>query len=65
MENYNDIEMKEMILKKLGIDDMDEYNKMTPDIPHEKDNVPNPFDRLSLEELDYLCEHNYFLSKKI
>lgn len=27
---------------------------------HECDNVPNPFDALTIEELRYMQEHNYF-----
>ena len=28
---------------------------------HERDNLPNPFDNLSIEELLYIREHHYFL----
>lgn len=28
---------------------------------HEQDNLPNPFDKLSMDELLFLREHHYFL----
>lgn len=28
---------------------------------HEQDNIPNPFDKLSMDELLFLREHHYFL----
>lgn len=55
---------QESIEQKLGFT-IKEYfeNEKTKEnvISHEKDNVPNPFDVLSLEELLYLREHGYFL----
>lgn len=38
--------------KKLSIEDV-----------HEQDNLPNPFEDLTLEELYYLREHMYLLEK--
>lgn len=55
---------QESIEQKLGFT-IKEYfeNEKTKGnvISHEKDNVPNPFDVLSLEELLFLREHGYFL----
>jgi hypothetical protein len=53
--------MFQQITNKLGFD-IREYNDNDDfsDV-YEKDNIPNPFDKLSLEELLFLRENNYFL----
>ena len=61
MENRNNIITKDSILKKMGITDMNEYNKNQTENPHECDNLPTPFDNLTLDELLFIREHNYFL----
>ncbi|MCM1165818.1 MAG: hypothetical protein NC299_11735 [Lachnospiraceae bacterium] len=35
------------------------YRHLEADPPHEQDNIPNPFDVLSREELDYVREHRH------
>lgn len=57
------LEKIKQIQEKLGFSVQD-YEKLSPDEVHERDNIPNPFDRLSLEELLFLRENNYFLPKK-
>ena len=60
------MEKIKQIQEKLGFSVQD-YEKLSHDAPeevHERDNIPNPFDRLSLEELLFLRENNYFLPKK-
>jgi hypothetical protein len=56
--------MFQQITDKLGFD-IREYNDDDDDFgdAYEKDNIPNPFDKLSLEELLFLRENNYFLPK--
>jgi hypothetical protein len=63
--NFEDFEKYVMfyqITNKLGFD-IREYNDDDDDFSdaYEKDNIPNPFDKLSLEELLFLKENNYFL----
>lgn len=64
MENHKNKEMFQQITDKLGFD-IREYNDNDDDFSdaYEKDNIPNPFDKLSLEELLFLRENNYFLPK--
>ncbi len=62
MENHKNKEMLQQIINKLGFD-IKEYNSNNSEEAHEKDNIPNPFDKLSIEELLFLREHNYFLTK--
>lgn len=62
MENHKNKEMLQQIINKLGFD-IKEYNFNNSEEAHERDNIPNPFDKLSLEELLFLREHNYFLTK--
>ena len=65
MENHKSKEMLQQIKNKLGFDIQDyNENQDSPEEVHERDNIPNPFDRLSLEELLFLRENNYFLPKK-
>lgn len=52
----------EQITNKLGFD-IKEYNKFSIDSAHENDNIPNPFDVLSLDELLFLRENNYLLDE--
>ena len=51
--------MFQQITNKLGFD-IQEYNSDSLEEAHERDDLPNPFDKLSLEELLFLREHNYF-----
>lgn len=60
MENRKNKEMYQQIISKLGFD-IKEYNSDTFEEAHERDNIPNPFDKLSLEELLFLRENNYLL----
>ena len=62
MENHKNKEMLQQIINKLGFD-IREYNSNSFEEAHERDDIPNPFDKLSLEELLFLRENNYFLSK--
>lgn len=62
MGNRKNKEMTKQIMNKLGFD-FKEYNSDDFGEAHEKDNIPNPFDKLSLEELLFLRENHYFLSK--
>lgn len=62
MENRKSKEMFQQIMNKLGFDIRD-YNTDDYGEAHEQDNIPNPFDKLSLEELLFLRENNYFMSK--
>ena len=62
MENRRNIEMLQQITNKLGFD-IKEYNNDNLCDAHERDDLPNPFDRLSLEELLFLRNNNYLLSK--
>ena len=62
MENHKSKEMLQQIMNKLGFD-IREYNSKDVGDAHERDDIPNPFDKLSLEELLFLRENNYFLSK--
>lgn len=63
MANFNNKINKESIEQKLkfSIKEYNEFDKLNRTISYENDNIPNPFDVLSLEELVYLREHNYFL----
>ena len=54
--------MFQQIMDKLGFD-IREYNSNDFGEAHERDDIPNPFDKLSFEELLFLREHNYFLAK--
>lgn len=61
MENNKDFEMIQQIQNKLDFN-LKDYNKNdSKSIAHEQDNIPNPFDKLSLEELLYIRKHHYFL----
>lgn len=51
-----DNEILKQITDKLGFDPR-EYNDADSPDTHEQDNIPNPFDKLSLEELLFLREH--------
>ena len=62
MENHKNKEISKQIMNKLGFD-IQKYNSTNSGEAHEKDNLPNPFDKLSLEELLFLRENNYFLQK--
>ena len=62
MENRKKKEMSQQIMNKLGFN-LEEYNSDDIKEAHEKDNVPNPFDKLSLEELLFMRENNYLLKK--
>lgn len=63
MENHKNQEMLQKITNKLGFD-IQEYNIDNSKEAHERDDIPNPFDKLSLDELLFLRANNYFLSKK-
>ncbi len=65
MENRRNIEMLQQITNKLGFDIKEYNNEKLCDAgsAHERDDLPNPFDRLSLEELLFLRNNNYLLSK--
>lgn len=58
MENRK--EMLQQITNKLGFD-IQKYNNNDLSDAHERDNIPNPFDKLSLEELLFLRKNNYLL----
>lgn len=62
MENYKSNEMSQQINNKLGFDIRD-YNSLDTGDAHERDDIPNPFDKLSLEELLFIRENKYLLSK--
>ena len=62
MEDHKSKEMLQQIMNKLGFD-IREYNSNDFGEAHERDDIPNPFDKLSLEELLFLRDNNYFLSK--
>ena len=64
MENRKEKEMFQQITNKLGFDIREYNNSDVMDDAHERDNVPNPFDKLSLEELQFIKEHNYYLPKQ-
>lgn len=54
-------EVKKYIEGKLGFD-LKSFNDIDfTEEAHERDNLPNPFDNLSIEELLYIREHHYFL----
>ena len=53
MENHKNKEISKQIMNKLGFD-IQKYNSTNSGEAHEKDNLPNPFDKLSLEELLFL-----------
>lgn len=53
MENHKSKEMLQQIMNKLGFD-IREYNSNNFEEAHERDDIPNPFDKLSLEELLFL-----------
>ena len=60
-KNHSVDEVKTYIEGKLGFD-LKAFNQVDfAEEAHERDNLPNPFDVLSLEELVYLREHHYFL----
>jgi len=63
MENHKNKEMLQQIANKLGFDIQSYNNEDNLDDAHERDNIPNPFDKLSLEELLFLRDNNYLLSK--
>ena len=60
MEKRDKTKMKNDILQKIGVD-LNEFNKPSKEPAHECDNIPNPLSGLSLEELYFLQENNYFL----
>ena len=61
MGNHNFEEMLKTINEKLGFD-VREYGKEDTETEwHECDNKPNPFDKLKLEELEFIRDNNYFL----
>ena len=61
MGNQNYIQMLTQINNKLGFD-IREYNNMdTRTEFHEQDNIENPLACLSMEELLFIRENNYFL----
>ena len=60
MENRKDMEMLKQITDKLGFD-IREYSSDNTEEACERDNVPNPFDKLSLEELRFIRKNHYFL----
>ncbi len=62
MESRKDNEMLKQITDKLGFD-IREYNSDNTKEAYERDNIPNPFDKLSLEELLFIRKNHYFLSK--
>lgn len=52
---------KQEILRKLGIDDVKKYNTISYDENiYEDDSKQSPFDSLTLEELLFIRENNYF-----
>ena len=55
----NKISILLQIENKLGFS-LDSYKDTNMTEAHEKDNTPNPFDKLTLEELLYLRENGYF-----
>jgi hypothetical protein len=59
MDDYK--EMLQQITDKLGFD-IQSYEDKEKEA-HERDDLPNPFDRLSLDELLFLRHNNYLLSK--
>ncbi len=65
MEDHKIQEMIQQISNKLGFD-IREYNSDDSDDleePHEQDNIPNPFDKLSLEELLFIRENINIITK--
>lgn len=62
MENRKNKEMLQQIKNKLGFD-IQEYNKDNSTDAHERDDLPNPFDKLTLEELLFLRNNKHLLSK--
>ena len=60
MEKPDELSRKNEILQKIGVD-LREFNKPRSEPAHECDNLPNPFDNLTLDELYYLQDHNFFL----
>jgi hypothetical protein len=61
MENPKNKEILQQITNKLGFD-IKEYNSADDfSEAHERDNISNPFDKLTLEELLFIRENNYFL----
>jgi len=61
MENHNNDEMMQIITEKLGFD-IRTYNSSNFTDAHENDNIPNPFDKLTLEELLFLRDNHYFVN---
>lgn len=66
MNNHKNNEILKQINNKLGFD-VREYNKMdeaeNPEDIHEKDNIPNPFDKLTMEELLFIRANRELLIK--
>lgn len=62
MKFHKDEEMLQEITTKLGFD-IRQYNSLALETEDafERDNIPNPFDKLSLEELLFLRENKYLL----
>lgn len=60
-----DILMLQQINNKLGFDlqAYDSDNKTNE--AHKQDNIPNPFDKLSLEELLFIRKHRNHVKKKM
>lgn len=58
--DHKDREMIQQITNKLGFD-IRSYSSEDSGEAHERDDIPSPFARLSLEELLFIRENNYFL----
>jgi hypothetical protein len=52
-------QQEEQILRKIKID----YEYQNTEDIHEQDNIPNPFEDLTMEELLYLRQHKQLLLK--
>ena len=63
MESRKDMEMLKQITDKLGFD-VREYNPDNTEEAYERDNIPNPFDKLSLEELLFIRKNHYFYKEQ-
>lgn len=61
MKIHKNKSMYEQINEKLGFDIREYNNAGMSGEAHEQDNVPNPFDKLTLDELLFLRENGYFL----
>ena len=63
MDDHKNKEMLQQITDKLGFDIQSYNDEDKKTEAHERDDLPNPFDRLSLDELLFLRHNNYLLSK--